>query len=103
MDTFKIGAIADSFRKGPREGVRAAKQVGAEGFQIYAVSGEISPEGMDAAARKAFRAAAGYEKTAAAAKQQVDLEWAGTDADEVGKDRCSVRLPAGRCQVLALP
>jgi sugar phosphate isomerase/epimerase len=56
MATFKIGAIADSFRKGPREGVRAAKEVGAEGFQIYAVSGEISPEGLDAAARKAFRA-----------------------------------------------
>jgi L-ribulose-5-phosphate 3-epimerase len=56
MAAFKIGAIADSFRKGPRDGVRAAKEVGAEGFQIYAVSGEISPEGMDAAARKAFRA-----------------------------------------------
>lgn len=55
MATFKIGAIADSFRKGPREGVRAAKAVGAEGFQIYAVSGEISPEGMDPAARRAFR------------------------------------------------
>ncbi len=56
MATFKIGAIADSFRKGPRDGVRAAKEVGAEGVQIYAVSGEISPEAMDAAARKAFRA-----------------------------------------------
>jgi sugar phosphate isomerase/epimerase len=56
MNLFKIGAIADSFRKGPREGVQAAKDVGAEGFQIYAVSGEISPEAMDAAARQAFRA-----------------------------------------------
>lgn len=56
MATFRIGAIADSFRKGPREGVRAAKDVGADGFQIYAVSGEISPENMDAAARRAFRA-----------------------------------------------
>jgi len=56
MATFKIGAIADSFRKSPREGVRAVKEVGAEGFQIYAVSGEICPEQMDAAARKEFRA-----------------------------------------------
>jgi sugar phosphate isomerase/epimerase len=55
MTTFKIGAIADSFRKGPHEGVKAAKEAGAAGFQIYAVSGEISAEKMDAAARKAFR------------------------------------------------
>ncbi len=56
MATFKIGAITDSFRKSPREGVRAVKEVGAEGFQIYAVSGEVCPEQMDAAARKEFRA-----------------------------------------------
>lgn len=56
MTTFKIGVIADSFRKGPRDGVRAAKEVGAEGFQIYAVSGELSPEKMDKEARASFRA-----------------------------------------------
>ena len=56
MATFKIGVITDSFRKSPREGVRAAKDVGAEGIQIYAVAGEISAEAMDAAARQAFRA-----------------------------------------------
>lgn len=55
MATFKIGAISDSFRKSPYEGVRAVKEVGAEGFQIYAVSGEISPEQMDASAREQFR------------------------------------------------
>lgn len=56
MAAFKIGVISNSFRMSPREGVAAAKAVGADGFQIYAVSGEISPEGLDAAARKAFRA-----------------------------------------------
>jgi L-ribulose-5-phosphate 3-epimerase len=56
VSTFKIGVITNSFRLSPREGVRAARAVGADGFQIYAVSGEISPEGMDAAARRAFRA-----------------------------------------------
>jgi L-ribulose-5-phosphate 3-epimerase len=55
MATFKIGVITDSFRKSPREGLRAAKEVGAEGFQIYAASGEISPERMDAVARREFR------------------------------------------------
>ncbi len=54
MNQFKLGVLSDSFRLGPREGVRQAKAVGADGFQIYAVKGEISPE-MDAAARRDFK------------------------------------------------
>jgi L-ribulose-5-phosphate 3-epimerase len=53
---FKIGVMSDSFRKPPMDGVALAKEVGAEGFQIYAVGGEISPEAMDAAARVRFKA-----------------------------------------------
>ncbi|MCX7934530.1 MAG: sugar phosphate isomerase/epimerase, partial [Planctomycetota bacterium] len=55
MARFKIGVIVDSFRLPPREGVRKAKEVGADGFQIYAVQGEMAPENMDAAKRQAFR------------------------------------------------
>jgi L-ribulose-5-phosphate 3-epimerase len=52
---FKIGVMSDSFRLTPTEGVRKAREVGAEGIQIYAVSGDIAPEQMDAAARQRFR------------------------------------------------
>jgi len=40
----KIGVISDSFRKDLREGLRLAAQVGADGVQMYAVSGEMHPE-----------------------------------------------------------
>jgi sugar phosphate isomerase/epimerase len=55
MPPFKIGVMADCFRRPPREGVRQARDLGADGVQVYAVKGEISPEGMDAAAREGFR------------------------------------------------
>lgn len=56
MRPFKIGAMSDSFRLAPREGVRKAREVGAEGIQIYVVAGEMSPEAMNAAARADFKA-----------------------------------------------
>lgn len=55
MGRFKIGVISDSFRLPPREGVRKAKEVGADGIQIYAVAGEICPEVMDQSTRADFR------------------------------------------------
>jgi len=65
--TNKIGVIVDSFRVGIREGLVKAKEVGAEGVQIYAVSGEMDPEALDAAARaelKAYIASLGLEISA---------------------------------------
>ncbi len=56
MKPFQIGVISDSFRLAPRDGIRKAKDIGADGIQIYAVAGEISPDGMDAAARRDFKA-----------------------------------------------
>ncbi|MBB6634739.1 sugar phosphate isomerase/epimerase family protein [Cohnella thailandensis] len=41
--TNPIGVIVDSFRVGVSEGLRKAKEVGADGVQIYAVSGEMDP------------------------------------------------------------
>ncbi|RUS47826.1 sugar phosphate isomerase/epimerase [Cohnella sp. AR92] len=50
-----IGVIVDSFRVGVSEGLRKAKEVGADGVQIYAVSGEMDPAGLTAARRKELR------------------------------------------------
>ena len=55
MSDLKIGVLADSFRLPIREGVRKAAELGAEGVQVYAVSGEMEPENMDAGARAEFK------------------------------------------------
>jgi L-ribulose-5-phosphate 3-epimerase len=55
MRPFKIGIIADCFNLGPRAGVKKAKALGADGFQVWAVSGEMSPERMNRRARHEFR------------------------------------------------
>lgn len=52
---WKIGVIVDSFRVGVREGLVKAKQVGADGVQMYAVSGELDPANLTAAARKELK------------------------------------------------
>lgn len=48
----KIGVIVDSFKVGVREGLVKAKNVGADGVQIYAVSGEMDPDNLSTAQRK---------------------------------------------------
>ncbi|MCZ8515189.1 sugar phosphate isomerase/epimerase [Paenibacillus filicis] len=53
--TNKIGVMVDSFGIGVREGLLKAREVGAEGVQIYAVKGEMAPEGLDTAARRELR------------------------------------------------
>lgn len=55
IQPWKIGVIVDSFRVGVREGLVKAKQVGADGVQIYAVKGEMDPANLSAAARKEWR------------------------------------------------
>lgn len=51
----KIGVIVDSFRVGVREGLQRAKKVGADGVQIYAVSGEMDPANLSGAQRKELK------------------------------------------------
>ncbi|MFD0960430.1 sugar phosphate isomerase/epimerase family protein [Paenibacillus chungangensis] len=53
--TNKIGVIVDSFQVGVREGLVKAKQLGADGVQIYAVKGEMDPDNLTAAQRKEFK------------------------------------------------
>jgi len=47
--------MSDSFRLSPREGILAAKKVGAEGVQVYCVSGEMAPENLTPTARQDFK------------------------------------------------
>lgn len=49
--TNKIGVIVDSFGVGVRAGLKKAKDVGADGVQIYAVKGEMDPANLPPAAR----------------------------------------------------
>ena len=53
---MKIGVLADGFRLSVRENLKAAREVGAQGVQLYAVEGETAPENVDAAARRDLRA-----------------------------------------------
>lgn len=51
----KIGVIVDSFGIGVREGLKKAKEVGAQGVQIYAVSGEMDPAALTPSARRELK------------------------------------------------
>ncbi|MCQ4088528.1 sugar phosphate isomerase/epimerase [Saccharibacillus sp. JS10] len=53
--TNKIGVIVDSFGIGIAEGLQKAKDVGAEGVQIYAVSGEMDPDNLTSTQRRELR------------------------------------------------
>lgn len=53
--TNKIGVIVDSFGVGVREGLVKAKAAGADGVQIYAVSGEMDPAHLNGTQRRELR------------------------------------------------
>ena len=44
---FKIGVVANSFRKDFKGNIKAAAEAGVDGVQIYAVGGEFSPDSLD--------------------------------------------------------
>lgn len=52
MNDFKIGVIVDSFRLDIKDGISKAREVGAQGIQIYATSGEMAPENLNVSQRK---------------------------------------------------
>ncbi|MBP1993942.1 sugar phosphate isomerase/epimerase family protein [Paenibacillus eucommiae] len=53
--TNKIGVMVESFGLGVREGLKKAKDVGADGVQIYATSGEMDPANLSPQARKELK------------------------------------------------
>jgi sugar phosphate isomerase/epimerase len=52
MKQFKIGVMVDSFRLGIVEGIKKAAEVGGEGIQVYATTGEMAPQNLSAGRRK---------------------------------------------------
>lgn len=55
MGRFPIGVIIDSFRTDIPTAVKKAAMVGAQGIQVYATRGEMSPENMNAAKISEFK------------------------------------------------
>ncbi len=55
MGRFPIGVIIDSFRTDITSAVKKAAGVGAQGIQVYATHGEMSPESMNAAKISEFK------------------------------------------------
>ncbi len=53
--TNKIGVIVDSFGIGVTEGLKKAREVGADGVQIYAVDGEMDPAVLIGSKRQELR------------------------------------------------
>lgn len=51
MSNLHIGVIVDSFRLPLREGIRKAKDMGAEGIQLYAVAGDMDPDNLSKTGR----------------------------------------------------
>lgn len=47
-----IGVMVDSFRLGLKDGIRKAKEIGADGIQIYAVNGPMNPDNLNKAQRR---------------------------------------------------
>ncbi len=55
MADFKIGVIIDSFRLDIPQAIKKAKEVGAQGIQVYATRGPMAPENLTPAKRKEFK------------------------------------------------
>lgn len=54
MASFPVGVLLDSFKTNIEDALKKAKKVGAEGIQVYAIRGELSPSELTAAKRKDF-------------------------------------------------
>ena len=52
MYSFPIGVMVDSFRLPIRDAIKKAAEIGAKGLQMYATSGENSPENLKGEKRK---------------------------------------------------
>jgi len=51
---MKIGVMVESFRAGLDAGLQAAAKMGADGVQIFATTGEVQPQKLDARGRAAL-------------------------------------------------
>ena len=55
MTSFPIGVMLDSFREPISQALKSASAVGAQGIQVYATRGDMSPDALAPAARKELR------------------------------------------------
>ena len=55
MYEFSIGVMLESFRQPTQVALKKAREVGAKGIQMYAVSGEHAPEALAGAKRRELR------------------------------------------------
>ncbi|WJH36589.1 sugar phosphate isomerase/epimerase family protein [Paenibacillus aurantius] len=86
----KIGVIADSFRLGVRDGLKAAKEVGADGVQLYAVKGEMDPDNLSTAQRKELKdyiASLGLEISALCGDMGGGFHYKEQNAERVEKSK----------------
>ena len=56
MPRFSVGVLLDSFRKPVPEALDDAARLGAQGIQVYATRGELSPKNMTTSLRREFAA-----------------------------------------------
>ena len=54
MKKFRMGVIIDSFKTDVRGALESAREVGAEGIQVYATSGDMSPENLKGVKKNEF-------------------------------------------------
>ncbi len=52
MDALKIGIMVESLRLGVKQGIEKCAQIGADGVQIYATSGDLDPDNLTLTGRK---------------------------------------------------
>lgn len=55
MSDFKIGVIVDSLKMGLFDGIKKAKEIGADGIQMYSAYGDVSPAAMTESRRTELR------------------------------------------------
>lgn len=54
MYNFSIGVMLESFRCDIKQALQKAKDIGADGIQVYSIQGELSPENLSGAKAKEF-------------------------------------------------
>jgi len=54
MGSLKIGVMIESFRLGVKKGIEKAAELEADGFQLFATSGEMAPENLSGSGRQDF-------------------------------------------------
>ena len=55
MGKLKVGVMIESFKLGVKPGIRKAAEIGADGFQIYVIEGEMAPWNLSQTGRRDFK------------------------------------------------